>query len=242
MPDAPRTIRRAPKLTRWQRVLAGAVGIATLVLAGAALIVGIDGAATVAFVAFSGIALFFAVTGIIPARLAIGDKIIDLATEEIIGSIDQTAPELPSEVLRRVAHQAIRTAGDTTPLREAAARRLAEHVLFEDQVMAVVRNAAQTLGAEVIFDGGNESQWDARLTLDGRTAFVEARLTLDAGLSRAIRQRALSTAASGCVIVVVRDTTEDAVTNLAIPNALALIRWDGDPEPIFQAIRGALAE
>jgi hypothetical protein len=205
-------------------------------------VAGNDGAGVVALVVFSGVALFFAVVGIVPPRLAIGDKSIDTFTEEVIDTVDQAAPLLPIDTLRKLASATLTAAGEGTPTQGLVAKRLSEHLLFEEQVLSAVRSVAGKLGARVRITGAEDSTWDAKLVLKERVAYVEARLTLDVAAATRIRSTALATPPIGCVIVVVRDADEQAIRQLAVPRALTVLKWNGDFASIEALIEAALVE
>ncbi|QKV73937.1 hypothetical protein [Amycolatopsis sp. Hca4] len=194
----------------------------------------------VALVVLAGAAFLLGVAGVLPGRVSWGKNLkIDLRAST--KGADAQALETPPAELAQIAQSAIADAiggaEDGVDLTEAA--RLAEHALFNSEIMAVVAEIAAELGAQVSLNGVADEWWNTRVEKAGKAVFLAIRLVLDEHVANRVRSRASMVVGGAAVLVVVRELDEHALRFLG-PQPPAVITWEGNPGELRSSLAGLL--
>jgi hypothetical protein len=223
-----------------QRLTCGGFGLAVACFAQWDVFLGHEGAAVVALAVLAGAAFLLGVVGVLPRRVSWGKNLkIDLRAGAKVA--DAQVLETPPAELVQVAQSAIADAmggaEDGIDITEAA--RLAEHALFNGEIMTVVTEIAEELSAQVSPNGVDDEWWNTRVEKAGNAVFPAIRLVLDDQVANRVRSRASMVVDGAAVLVVVRELQEHALRYLG-PQPPAVVTWTGNTGELRSLLAGLL--
>jgi catechol 2,3-dioxygenase-like lactoylglutathione lyase family enzyme len=226
------------KLSKSERFWCGLLGVAVLAPAETALYFGHDGSALLGFTVIGGIGLLLAAVGRLPVRARFKDYQIDLITSD--GEvIDELAAQVPPQMLSQVLRE---TKGTEGPV----GQRLTAHVLFEAEMIALVRETAERHGAvaKVEYLDPDGVRWDLVLTRkDGKPAYVDVKLRVDEKAVRTLLGR-MNALPPGTTAVLICQEASPAAKRLVnrIGNHSAVILAPESGEDVADSVRRGIDE
>lgn len=151
VPEPPKT--SAIELSKRIRMACAIGGGLAVVFAGVVLWRGVDGAATVSFVALAALLLLLAVGGFVPRRIKSGDHEVELTRDAIEETKNKTDEIIASSTDAEIEQLQLRAsrelAQSVSSLKAVTAARLAEAVAFENSTRSNVEFVAT--GRRLVF-------------------------------------------------------------------------------------------
>ncbi|MDQ7802689.1 hypothetical protein Q5425_03035 [Amycolatopsis sp. A133] len=194
-----------------------------------------------ALVILGGTAFLLGVVGFLPRRVSWGKNLmVDLRAGTEVA--DAEALTTPQADIARVAQDAIAGVleGTVDDVDITKAARLADHALFKDEIMTVVMEVAQTIGADVRVNGSDGGWWNARVARSGRVVYVAIRLALDDHVASIMRARVSTVVDDAAVLVVAREVGDHPWRSFGSPPP-AVVKWRGDADDLRGPLSGLLS-